>query len=119
VALTAESFQQPAGRLQAAWYPSDNLSTLLTAWLDEATANTVDVTAEDQEAAREAWVYYRAFQKLADDLLIEPASQTAGVRTSQFSDAQLSRWAGQASTYLSTYQSLTGAVVGSAFKAAF
>lgn len=108
MALVNADFVQPTGRLQAAWFPSDTLDTLLTAWLAQAVENTADVDAADREAAQVTWVYYRAFSKLADDLLIQPAQQTTGPRSEQFTDTQLARWQAQASHYLSEYQTLTG-----------
>lgn len=103
MALDKDSFKRPAGRLDPSWYAGD-LDAMLTAWLAEAAQKT------PVEAAQAAWVYHRAFQTLADDRLLQPASVAADDVREAYSPQQLAAWERWAGEYLAEYQAHTGAV---------
>lgn len=85
MALTTDDFVRPAGRLTAAWY-RDDLAGLLTAYLAEAATLTED------EDAQEAWVYYRAYATLVDDLTMRPMREAADDVSIARTQAQLDHW---------------------------
>lgn len=85
MALTTSTFVRPAGRLSAAWFV-DTLDDLLTAYLTEADSLTTD------EDAQEAWVYYRAYATLVDDLTARPMREAVDDVSIARTQAQLDHW---------------------------
>lgn len=99
--LTAADFKRPSGRLSPAWF-TDDLGTSLTAWLVDAGAVSSD------EAAQAAWVYYRAYQSLADDRALVAASRSVGGVSESFTDEQWRHWQRLADDALSEFDGLSG-----------
>lgn len=101
MALTKDSFKRPQGRLNPAWYEGGDLDDMLEAWLAEAQAKT------SSEPAQEAWVYHRAFQALADDRLLQPATVAADDIREAYAPEQLAMWRRWADEYRARYDALT------------
>ena len=81
MALTTAALTRPAGRLSAAWFGAAfDLDAALTTWLSQATDATTD------EEAQAAYVYWRAYEALADDRMMEPAQQSVGIKSDAYTD---------------------------------
>lgn len=99
--LAITDFKRPKGRLTAAWFV-DDLDTLLTELLTQATA------ASSDETTQEAFVYAKAFSILVDDMMHAPASYKLGPKSEQVTPAQLAHFRSERDRYQAKLDALTG-----------
>jgi hypothetical protein len=75
VTITTADLEQPEGELSESLFPGGDFATLLAGWLAQAEAkvegNTAIATANHNLAAAE-WVYYRAYDHVAQRLAASP-----------------------------------------------
>lgn len=78
VTLSENDLTAPQGRLQSAMFPDGDMSTNVTAWLNKATTTVqaADIDSADHDAAAEAYVYWRAYEFVAERMLAEPEQYT-------------------------------------------
>jgi hypothetical protein len=101
----ADDFVQPVGQLNPAWFPNADLTVSVQAWLDDAESKTDDTNAQ------QAWVYYRAFQSLADDFHQGVATAREGEITGTRSEQQFRYWSRRADRELARYRDALGTQV--------
>lgn len=101
--MTPADFLRPIGRLDA-----ELMGGQVAA---EATLTALILAAEEQttlERAQACWVYWRAFQQLADDTMTsDPAMQRDRNKTDQFSAEQLAHFGNVAREYERCFQAAT------------
>lgn len=105
--LTVDQFKRPIGRLNPSWF-EDDLDALLTALRTEAQERTT------LESAQVAWVYYRAYQTLADDRALVAQTIAADDVRETYSEAQLGHWQRLADSMLAQYEHVLGVAGGGA-----
>lgn len=66
MALTADDFIYPVGQLQTAHFPGEHLDVLVEAWLTQAIAKVAGLSSDIQDIAASHWVYYRAYDAIAN-----------------------------------------------------
>lgn len=82
----ATDFIFPVGKIEPSFFPDvADLGTVLQPWVDEATSKVATVDPGLQEAAAKDWVYYRAFDALANRLAMEPDQADADGVSQQIS----------------------------------
>lgn len=99
MAIAVEDFTRPKGRLRSVWF-EDDLATALAVWVAEATADT----AITDDTTRQAYVYWRAYTTLVEDLRFDPADQQTGPERDTRTEAQLSYFQEQAAYWYRVYQ---------------
>lgn len=108
VTLTTADLQQPTGELAATLFPGENLETLLTGWLAQATTlvqgNTA-IAAANHNAAAAAHVYYRAYGYKVLLMASDPNDISVGERSETFAADQRKTFAGLRDYYLAQYTS--------------
>lgn len=110
VTLEAEDFLYPQGELQPGLFPDGDLEDHLEVWIAEA-ATKVD---DDSPAAK--WVYYRAYDSVAQRLANTPSSeQMQEHRAKSWSKDRIEFFAGKAAEYKAAFESETAVPPGSAF----
>lgn len=100
MALTADDFTRPAGRLDTSWLT--DLSTTLAALITEAEAKTTT------ESAQKAWVYYRAYGMIVDDKMFAAAQRSADDISETITPAQLAYWKALRAGALNDYRQTIG-----------
>lgn len=97
--MQPSDFLRPTGRLQPKWLggPTE-ASTTLTALITAAEAITAD------EAVQECFVYWKAFQQIADGFMAGPSMQRDRNKTSQWSSDQINLWVTTAREYHACFQ---------------
>lgn len=91
VTLTIADLKQPTGELTAALFPGDDLDTLLTGWLAQATTlvqGNAAIAAARHNLAATAWVYYRAYGYKVLLMASDPNDITVGERSETFAADQ-------------------------------
>lgn len=107
MALTADGFKRPTGRLSESWFTvEDDLDGILEALITEAG------TKGGSDAAQTAWVYYRVYSMLADDAAMRPGLESADDIRRAYGADQRAYWKRQADEFLAEYQGLAGLLVG-------
>ncbi len=107
ITLVVNDFKEPLGELQDELFPS-GLDTLLSGWLAQATVKVTAATGiANQDAAAEAWVYYRAYNHIAQRMNAEAAqaSLESGVSRTIASD-QRAYFSARAIYWLDAYDAL-------------
>lgn len=74
MAIGTNDLIAPAGKLQPNLFPGEDLPTYVAAWLSQAGTKLGNIPGGYQDAARAAWVYYRAYAHIADRLAGTPNS---------------------------------------------
>lgn len=80
--LAATDLIQPKGRVPPDLF-GDDTADWVEAWLDEAEAETADLSSEVAEKAQRLWVYYRAWDAKANQLAQQPMDATVAGDTSR------------------------------------
>ena len=101
----ADDFVQPVGQLNPAWFPNADLTVSVQAWLDDAESKTDDTNAQ------QAWVYYRAFQSLADEFHLALAGASEGAVSGYKAVTQFQYWRRRADRELARYRGALGTQV--------
>jgi hypothetical protein len=103
--LTSADFLHPTGRVRASFYPGENATTNLTAWVTAAYAKmtALNVASGDQDALVKNLVYYRAFQSLSDIMILGGNEYKEEETAIKFSDVQLAKFGEYADEYLTAY----------------
>ena len=94
MALAASDFIEPAGELAPALFPGETLTTLVTAWIEDAEARY-----EDDETAQSHWVLHRAYTTVANRFHAGLASESKGPATAARSDEQFRYWSRKAALH--------------------
>lgn len=102
MALNPQDFLEPTGELSSDMFPGKDCLTLAVGWLKDAESRTTD------EAAQEAWVYYRAYRNVASRLNRSLASEKRGDRQASRIATQLEYWDDLARERRADYDELTG-----------
>jgi len=105
--LSVEDVTRPVGRIDPAWFDDANT---VQALVDKA--NTLSLT----DAARVAWVEYRAFSQLSDDAMRKPRQWHADDVGEAFGDAQLTYWQRAAREALDSLNALSGHAASGGFR---
>lgn len=106
VTLVPDDLIQPDGELTAALFPDDDLIEFVAGWLDQATTKVEaasGISSSSQDAAAAAWVYYRAYNYVAQRLVAGPASHRLGPAEETYEQDQRSYFAGLAAQKLAEY----------------
>lgn len=104
MALSADDFTRPKGRLREEWFPEDDLPALLQGWIDVAEEKS------GSEKAQALYVNWRAYEDVADRLHAEWAREDFDdVGGRQRLQEQLRYFQAKARAYKADYQSATGA----------
>lgn len=105
--LTASDFLRPIGRLDPELLGGGTqAATTLGNLISAAQGKTDDV------AAQECFVYWKACEQIADDLMSAPAMQRDRHKADQFASEQLMHWRDAARAYQACYQRAIGAPIG-------
>lgn len=102
MAVTVQAFEliQPVGELDTAWFPSQNLETMVTAALADARTaveGNAQIAAADHNRAAAAHVYARLYRAVASRLAATPQTVTiAGQVTRVYDSARVSYFQGLA-----------------------
>lgn len=82
VTLTPASLIYPVGKLQRGWFnptTADALETVVVEWLDLASAAVAALDDDDlEDAAARHYVYWRAYESIAQRIAGVPASEQSG-----------------------------------------
>lgn len=77
MAVTFPQILYPLGELTRSMFPDDTLEDVAAIWFDDATEQTASITDSDlQDAAFKAWVYYRAYSVVANNIAMRPTSSS-------------------------------------------
>lgn len=105
--LTPATFLRPAGRIDPDLMGGTAKATAtLTKLITTAQTKTSD------ETTQECFVYWKAFQQIADDQMSTPAMQRDRDKTDQYSGEQLAHWQQVAREYETCYQRRTTGTPG-------
>lgn len=96
--MTADDFLRPTGRLDPEWVDEESLDALIT----QAEA------ASDDEATQIAFVYARAYNRLADDWAARASTRSADDITEVHSATQIAHWRSQARAWEAEFDRLNG-----------
>jgi len=110
MAIAVEDFTRPKGRLRSVWF-EDTLADLLSEWVTEASADT----AMTDDTTRQAYVYWRAYTTLTEDLRFDPADQQTGPERDTRTEAQLAYFEEQAAYWYRVYQDGVSTDAGGAY----
>lgn len=72
---TVAEFIHPAGELLPAFFPNEEIASLVHTWLTEAQGKTAALPAACVEPATAAWVYYRAYAAVANRIAATPTRE--------------------------------------------
>lgn len=99
MAITDTDFVRPKGRLRSVWF-EDDLPTLLQQFVSEAQADAAITT----DAVATAYVYWRAYSVLVEDLQFDPADQQTGPERDTRTAGQIAYFQEQAAYWYRVYQ---------------
>ena len=107
ITLVIDDFKQPDGELFADLFPGQDIDTLLSGWLAKASdlITASDIDPEDWDAAAEAYVYYRAYNYVAQRLAgtANSISIDSGAVTKSMSNDQRGWFNDRATYWLGIY----------------
>lgn len=125
VTLTTFDLIQPDGELSESLFPGGDFNVLLSGWLGQATgkveANTAITTANQNDAAA-AWVYYRAYDHIAQRMASSPVRVSTSIDGSvskEMAQDQRQYWFNKALLKKADYESLETATAPSAVAPVF
>lgn len=110
--MTSADLIHPTGELSALMFPGEDMTTIVTQWLNDAVARTSTIVDLTQQAdAQRAWVYYRGYTALANRLAATPNSESSfgGEAQRGWSESRPTHWRKLAEERLTTFQALTAA----------
>lgn len=116
MALSAGDFTEPEGELRPEMFPgvTDLKATdgYLDTWLSEAntkvSGSTASLSAEEEEDAKKAWVYYRAYHQVWLRLTTNPRQEDLNEDGSlRYSDEQVKALEELAATYKEIFEGIT------------
>ena len=122
VTITPDDLTVPAGELSNNYFPQGDLATHIMGWLGAATTKVEadsSISAANQDNAAAAWVYYRAYDYIANQLAALPSEVSEGdgaIRVS-YAVTQFRYYQGLAEKWLGKFDALrsAGSSVGSHF----
>lgn len=107
VSITIFDLEQPQGELDESLFPGCDFEDLLQGWLDQAASKVeaeTNIALTDQDAAAAAWVYYRAFTRVADRFANSPSTiMIDGTVTRTTAVDQRKYFADKAASWLARY----------------
>lgn len=111
VTLNVDELQQPTGELSNSFFLQGDMDNLLTGWLLAATAKVEGdsrIASTDHNTAAAAWVYYRAYDYIANQIRANPASAAEGQNAIAVSwqISQSRDWANKAAAKLAEFEAL-------------
>lgn len=78
MALLPASFIHPVGKLQPSMFPGEDLTAIVTVWIADAVTMVASLAPSVQDTAGAFWVYYRAYDAIAQRVGASPSSYSYG-----------------------------------------
>lgn len=115
MSLTTADLIYPTGELMPLGFPDNDIEDAVTTWIAEAEAKVADLAASSQDSTAAHWVYYRAYNHLANRIAQTPSSEEWFQDVSrQWSQGRVDFFEKRATEHLDKYNEITGddALVG-------
>lgn len=100
MALLADNFLRPEGKLDSSWL--EDMSLTLDSLITQAE------TLTDNERAQESWVYAQVYRRIADSIMYQPSTVQSDDVKEVRSLGQIRYWSRLADQYQRDFQSLIG-----------
>lgn len=111
VTIETDDLVVPAGELSNHYFPQGDMATQLTGWLAAATDKVEadsSIDSDDHNEAAAAWIYYRAYTYIANQLAALPsqASEGDGAISVSYSASQIVHYRNLAAAHLAQFEAL-------------
>lgn len=106
MAVTFDNILYPLGELNRSMFPDDTLENVAGVWFDEASSKVETLADGDiKDAATLAWVYYRAYTAVSNNIAAKPTSSSyyGNERSETWGGDRISYYTQKAKSYLEQF----------------